>query len=194
MLTSKNSLVACLNTSVENQPTHQTGWSLQTLIVLSSLCVWQRRALRTASEKLRNRTSFSATAVQHSPGTRVNRYIGRLIEARQTESETSDLNYFTLFYRSRDKERRVRTHTKQQQGGTVSCVYVLKTDPNIYFPSYMQGSFLFSHTHPIQSNSFSLSPSLPRLVSMMSVRLCVRVCQSVCVWEESTHPLRRGWW
>uniref|UniRef100_A0A669EFW8 Adenylate cyclase type 1 n=1 Tax=Oreochromis niloticus TaxID=8128 RepID=A0A669EFW8_ORENI len=41
----------------------------------------KRRALRTASEKLRNRTSFSATAVQHSPGTRVNRYIGRLIEA-----------------------------------------------------------------------------------------------------------------
>uniref|UniRef100_A0A8C4GUG3 Adenylate cyclase type 1 n=1 Tax=Dicentrarchus labrax TaxID=13489 RepID=A0A8C4GUG3_DICLA len=66
----------------------------------------KRRALRTATEKLRNRTSFSATAVQQSPGTRVNRYIGRLIEARQTESETSDLNYITLFYRSRDRERR----------------------------------------------------------------------------------------
>lgn len=64
---------------------------------------------------MRNRTSFSATAVQHSPGTRVNRYIGRLIEARQTESETSDLNYFTLFYRSRDRERRVRTYNKQLQ-------------------------------------------------------------------------------
>ncbi|XP_062251808.1 adenylate cyclase type 1 [Platichthys flesus] len=66
----------------------------------------KRRALRTASEKLRNRTSFSATAVQLSPGTRVNRYIGRLIEARQTESETTDLNYITLFYKSRDRERR----------------------------------------------------------------------------------------
>ncbi|XP_037530384.1 adenylate cyclase type 1 [Nematolebias whitei] len=66
----------------------------------------KRRALRTASEKLRNRTSFSATAVQHSPATRVNRYIGRLIEARQTESGTSDLNFLTLFYRSRDRERR----------------------------------------------------------------------------------------
>eukprot|EP00064_Thunnus_orientalis_P008342 superscaffoldBa00000987_g8365 len=66
----------------------------------------KRRALRTASEKLRSRTSFSTTAVQHSPGTRVNRYIGRLIEARQTESETSDLNYITLFYRNRDRERR----------------------------------------------------------------------------------------
>ncbi|XP_067370205.1 adenylate cyclase type 1 isoform X4 [Channa argus] len=67
----------------------------------------KRRALRTASEKLRSRTSFSATAVQHSPGTRVNRYIGRLIEARQTESGTSDMNYITLFYRSGDRERKV---------------------------------------------------------------------------------------
>ncbi|XP_017292594.1 adenylate cyclase type 1 isoform X2 [Kryptolebias marmoratus] len=66
----------------------------------------KRRALRTASEKLRNRTSFSATAVQHSPATRVNRYIGRLIEARQTESRTSDLNFLTLFYSIRDRERR----------------------------------------------------------------------------------------
>ncbi|XP_054645620.1 adenylate cyclase type 1 isoform X1 [Dunckerocampus dactyliophorus] len=66
----------------------------------------KRRALRTASEKLRNRTSFSAATIQHSPGTRVNRYIGRLIEARQTESETSDLNYTTLFFRNRDRERR----------------------------------------------------------------------------------------
>ncbi|KAM4574484.1 adenylate cyclase type 1 isoform 2-T2 [Fundulus diaphanus] len=66
----------------------------------------KRRALRTTSEKLKSRTSFSATAVQQSPATRVNRYIGRLIEARQTESGTSDLNQFTLFYRSRDRERR----------------------------------------------------------------------------------------
>ncbi|XP_024909922.1 adenylate cyclase type 1-like isoform X2 [Cynoglossus semilaevis] len=66
----------------------------------------KRRALRTASEKFKNRTSFSAPAVQQSPGTRVNRYIGRLIEARQTESEMSDLNCITLFYKSRDRERR----------------------------------------------------------------------------------------
>ncbi|CAF95567.1 unnamed protein product, partial [Tetraodon nigroviridis] len=66
----------------------------------------KRRALRTASEKLRNRTSFSTTAVQHSPATRVNRYIGRLIEARQTESEMLDLNYVTMFYRSGERERR----------------------------------------------------------------------------------------
>ncbi|XP_061831574.1 adenylate cyclase type 1-like isoform X4 [Nerophis lumbriciformis] len=66
----------------------------------------KRRALRTASEKLRNRTSFSAATVQQSPGTRVNRYIGRLIEARQTESETSDINSMTLFFRNRNRERR----------------------------------------------------------------------------------------
>ncbi|XP_056270668.1 adenylate cyclase type 1 isoform X2 [Pseudoliparis swirei] len=64
----------------------------------------KRRALRNTSEKMR--TSISPTAVQNSPGSRVNRYIGRLIEARQTESETTDINSFTLFYRSRDKERR----------------------------------------------------------------------------------------
>lgn len=67
---------------------------------------FQRRALRTASEKLRSRTSFSGVA-HNSPGTRVNRYIGRLIEARQTESETADLNYITLTYRSRERERTV---------------------------------------------------------------------------------------
>lgn len=46
--------------------------------------------------------------MQHSPATRVNRYIGRLIEARQTESEMSDLNYVTMFYRNGERERRVR--------------------------------------------------------------------------------------
>ncbi len=48
--------------------------------------------------------------VQNSPGTRVNRYIGRLIEARQTESETADLNFITLTYRSKEREQRVSTH------------------------------------------------------------------------------------
>ncbi|TKS75108.1 Adenylate cyclase type 1 [Collichthys lucidus] len=85
----------------------------------------KRRALRTASEKLRNRTSFSATAVQHSPGTRVNRYIGRLIEARQTESETSDLNYITLFYKRRDRERRCQPGCLTIQIRTVLCVFLV---------------------------------------------------------------------
>ncbi|XP_067086288.1 LOW QUALITY PROTEIN: adenylate cyclase type 1-like [Osmerus mordax] len=66
----------------------------------------KRRALRTASEKVRNRTSFSTGAVQHTPGTRVNRFLGRLIEARQTELDLPDLNYITLTYRNRDRENR----------------------------------------------------------------------------------------
>ncbi|XP_072537718.1 adenylate cyclase type 1 [Salminus brasiliensis] len=81
----------------------------------------KRRALRTASEKLRSRTSFSAGALHNSPGTRVNRYIGRLIEARQTESETADLNYITLTYRSRERERR---YQQVYDDGFISAVTI----------------------------------------------------------------------
>ncbi|KAF7690194.1 adenylate cyclase type 1 isoform X1 [Silurus meridionalis] len=80
----------------------------------------KRRALRTASEKIRNRTSISGVA-QNSPGTRVNRYIGRLIEARQTESETADLNYITLTYRSRERER---TYQQVYDDGFISAVVI----------------------------------------------------------------------
>lgn len=71
-----------------------------------SLFPWrlQRRALRTASEKLRNRSSFSTNVVYTTPGTRVNRYISRLLEARQTELEMADLNFFTLKYKHAEKE------------------------------------------------------------------------------------------
>lgn len=156
-----------------------------------SFPVWQRRALRTASEKLKSRTSFSATAVQHSPATRVNRYIGRLIEARQTESGTSDLNHFTLFYSSRDRERRVRLCTHLQG--------------NICF------TFIAAHTHTSNMN-FSLlhmritaswlhdlppSVSFPHIVpytvyNSVSPTLVVCVCVCACLYEKSTHPLRRG--
>ncbi|KAB5539772.1 hypothetical protein PHYPO_G00093000 [Pangasianodon hypophthalmus] len=80
----------------------------------------KRRALRTASEKLRSRTSFSGVA-HNSPGTRVNRYIGRLIEARETESETADLNYITLTYRSRERER---TYQQVYDDGFISAVVI----------------------------------------------------------------------
>ncbi|KAM4604747.1 adenylate cyclase type 1-like [Polymixia lowei] len=67
----------------------------------------KRRAMRTAPEKLRNRTNANqANAVQSSPRTRVNRYIGRLIEARQTESDTADLNFLTLMYKCSEREQR----------------------------------------------------------------------------------------
>ncbi|XP_076151865.1 adenylate cyclase type 1b isoform X2 [Alosa pseudoharengus] len=66
----------------------------------------KRRVLRSVPEKLRNRTSVSANVTQSSPGTRVNRYISRLIEARQTESNTSDLHFLTLMYKSSEREHR----------------------------------------------------------------------------------------
>ncbi|KAK1173682.1 adenylate cyclase type 1-like [Acipenser oxyrinchus oxyrinchus] len=66
----------------------------------------KRRALRTTSEKLRNRTSFSTNVIHNTPGTRVNRYISRLIEARQTESEMADLHFITLMYKRAEREQK----------------------------------------------------------------------------------------
>lgn len=67
----------------------------------------KRRAMRTAPQKLRNRSNTNqATVIQSSPRTRVNRYIGRLIEARQTESDTADLNFLTLMYKCSEREQR----------------------------------------------------------------------------------------
>uniref|UniRef100_A0A3P8QQ10 Adenylate cyclase type 1 n=1 Tax=Astatotilapia calliptera TaxID=8154 RepID=A0A3P8QQ10_ASTCA len=69
----------------------------------------KRRAMRTAPQKMRNRSNANqANVIQSSPRTRVNRYIGRLIEARQTESDTADLNFLTLMYKCSEREHRVR--------------------------------------------------------------------------------------
>ncbi|MEQ2187523.1 hypothetical protein GOODEAATRI_005576 [Goodea atripinnis] len=66
--------------------------------------------MRTAPQKLRNRSNANqANMIQSSPRTRVNRYIGRLIEARQTESDTADLNFLTLMYKCAEREQRIRT-------------------------------------------------------------------------------------
>ncbi|XP_015671886.1 adenylate cyclase type 1 [Protobothrops mucrosquamatus] len=83
----------------------------------------KRRALRTASEKLRNRSSFSTNVVYNTPGTRVNRYISRLIEARQTESEMADLNFFTLRYKQIEREQKY--HQLQDEYFTSSVVLSL---------------------------------------------------------------------
>ncbi|XP_042769462.1 adenylate cyclase type 1 isoform X3 [Panthera tigris] len=83
----------------------------------------KRRALRTASEKLRNRSSFSANAVYTTPGTRVNRYIGRLLEARQTELEMADLDFFTLKYKQAERERKY--HQLQDEYFTSAVVLAL---------------------------------------------------------------------
>ncbi|XP_042695327.1 adenylate cyclase type 1 [Centrocercus urophasianus] len=83
----------------------------------------KRRALRTASEKLRNRSSFSTNVVYNTPGTRVNRYISRLIEARQTESEMADLNFFTLKYKQIEREKKY--HQLQDEYFTSAVVLSL---------------------------------------------------------------------
>ncbi|KAM5203747.1 adenylate cyclase type 1 isoform 1-T1 [Hipposideros larvatus] len=83
----------------------------------------KRRALRTASEKLRNRSSFSTNVVYTTPGTRVNRYISRLLEARQTELEMADLNFFTLKYKQAERERKY--HQLQDEYFTFAVVLAL---------------------------------------------------------------------
>ncbi|KAI7809156.1 putative adenylate cyclase type 1-like, partial [Triplophysa rosa] len=66
----------------------------------------KKRVLSSAPEKLGNQTSVSANATQSSPGTRVNCYINHLIEARQAESDTADLHFFTLMYKDSEREHR----------------------------------------------------------------------------------------
>ncbi|XP_059876121.1 adenylate cyclase type 1 [Delphinus delphis] len=83
----------------------------------------KRRALRTASEKLRNRSSFSTNVVHTTPGTRVNRYISRLLEARQMELEMADLNFFTLKYKQAERERKY--HQLQDEYFTSAVILAL---------------------------------------------------------------------
>ncbi|XP_008581983.1 PREDICTED: adenylate cyclase type 1 [Galeopterus variegatus] len=83
----------------------------------------KRRALRTASEKLRNRSSFSTNVVYSTPGTRVNRYISRLLEARQTELEMADLNVVTLKYKHAEREQKY--HQLQDEYFTSAVVLAL---------------------------------------------------------------------
>lgn len=77
--------------------------------------------MRTAPQKLRNRPNANqANVIQSSPRTRVNRYIGRLIEARQTESDTADLNFLTLMYKCSEREQRVRDDAETHSDGISS--------------------------------------------------------------------------
>ncbi|CAM9378859.1 unnamed protein product [Lampetra planeri] len=64
------------------------------------------RAMRTASEKLRHRSSFSSALLHSSPSSRVNRYITRLIEARSTESDMADMHFFSLCYKQSEREHK----------------------------------------------------------------------------------------
>ncbi|XP_051990783.1 adenylate cyclase type 1-like isoform X2 [Xyrauchen texanus] len=85
----------------------------------------KRRVLRSAPEKLRNRTPVSANPTQSSPGTRVNRYISRLIEARQTESDTADLNFLTLMYKNSEREQRYHQLNDEYFTGAVLLALIL---------------------------------------------------------------------
>uniref|UniRef100_A0A8C2CYH7 adenylate cyclase n=1 Tax=Cyprinus carpio TaxID=7962 RepID=A0A8C2CYH7_CYPCA len=102
----------------------------------------KRRVLRSAPEKLRNRTSTTANATQSSPGTRVNRYISRLIEARQMESDTADLHYLTLTYRDSERERRYHQLNDEYFTGAVLLSLVLTALIAILYllimPQYVQ--------------------------------------------------------
>ncbi|KAM5273635.1 adenylate cyclase type 1 [Ctenodactylus gundi] len=83
----------------------------------------KRRALRTASEKVRHRSSFSAHVVYTTPDARVNRYLGRLLEARQPELEMADLNFVTLTFKHRERERKY--HQLQDEDFTSAVILAL---------------------------------------------------------------------
>uniref|UniRef100_A0A674F3W9 adenylate cyclase n=1 Tax=Salmo trutta TaxID=8032 RepID=A0A674F3W9_SALTR len=101
----------------------------------------KRRALRTAPDKLRNRTSVSANVTQASPGTRVNRYIGRLIEARQTESDTADLNFLTLMYKCSEREQRYhQLHDEYFSSAVVLSLILAALFGLVYFLIIPQGT------------------------------------------------------
>uniref|UniRef100_A0A672NLM6 adenylate cyclase n=1 Tax=Sinocyclocheilus grahami TaxID=75366 RepID=A0A672NLM6_SINGR len=111
----------------------------------------KRRVLRSAPEKLRNRSSTAANAAPSSPGTRVNRYISRLIEARQTESDTADLHYLTLTYRDSERERRYHQLNDEYFTGAVLLSLILTALIGILYllimPLYVQQSTTPSHRH-----------------------------------------------
>ena len=92
--------------------------------------------MRTAPQKLRNRSNANqANVVQSSPRTRVNRYIGRLIEARQTESDTADLNFLTLMYKCSEREQRVRVLQDTARPTPHLCLLCIKPPNDMLSPT-----------------------------------------------------------
>ncbi|XP_028833185.1 adenylate cyclase type 1-like isoform X1 [Denticeps clupeoides] len=103
----------------------------------------KRRVLRSAPEKLRNRTPVAANVTQSSPGTRVNRYISRLIEARQTESDTADLHFLTLMYRCSEREHRYhQLHDEYFTGAVVLCLILAAFFGLVYLIIIPQGRMI----------------------------------------------------
>uniref|UniRef100_A0A8C1TZW1 adenylate cyclase n=1 Tax=Cyprinus carpio TaxID=7962 RepID=A0A8C1TZW1_CYPCA len=146
----------------------------------------KRRVLRSAPEKLRNRTSTTANATQSSPGTRVNRYISRLIEARQMESDTADLHYLTLTYRDSERERRYHQLNDEYFTGAVLLSLVLTALIAILYllimPQYVQQSVPPSHRILICHRCFPgcLTRQI-RTVLCVSIVLLIYAVAQACV-------------
>lgn len=151
--------------------------------------------MRTAPQKLRNRSNANqANLTQSSPRTRVNRYIGRLIEARQTESDTADLNFLTLMYKCSEREQRVRVFTHSFHAGgrnwgadvcfsLLSGVWDYTVPPGSWWvlhqrsgplsdPSCLVWPCLSSHDTPVRT-----ADSVP--LCSISVSLCISLNDSV---------------
>lgn len=94
--------------------------------------------------------------VYTTPGTRVNRYISRLLEARQTELEMADLNFFTLKYKHVEREQKVRDvgtlslslRLWQSSDGLIIVYPLLRMQPL---------SIVLSLNHKLQSHTDTVS-------------------------------------
>ncbi|KAL2089399.1 hypothetical protein ACEWY4_014087 [Coilia grayii] len=100
----------------------------------------KRRALRT--EKVRSRTSFSVGVVQNSPETRVNRYISRLIEARETDTH-AHLHYVTLSYKDKDREMGYQRVCDDHFISAVGLSLILSTLFGLIYLLIIPGATLF---------------------------------------------------
>uniref|UniRef100_A0A8B9HQQ7 adenylate cyclase n=1 Tax=Astyanax mexicanus TaxID=7994 RepID=A0A8B9HQQ7_ASTMX len=162
----------------------------------------KRRVLRSAPEKLRNRTSVAANVTQSSPGTRVNRYIGRLIEAQQTESDTADLHFLTLMYNCSEREKRYHhLHDEYFTGAVVLSLILAALFGLVYLLIMPQGTvvlvllvfcicflvacIMYLHVTRVQVNYFTFNthfipPTQTATCTMYSLLSKYLISQSCC--------------
>lgn len=169
----------------------------------------KRRALRTASEKLRNRSSFCTNVVYTSPGSRVNRYISRLLEARQTELEMADLDFLTLKYKQAERERKY--HQLQDEYFTcavalalalavlLGLIYLLVIPPNlvlllllVFSICFLLACVLYLHVTRVQCLPGYLTIQIRTILCIFIVVLVYSVAQGCVVcclpWAWGAHP------
>uniref|UniRef100_A0A672JZ23 adenylate cyclase n=1 Tax=Sinocyclocheilus grahami TaxID=75366 RepID=A0A672JZ23_SINGR len=137
----------------------------------------KRRVLRSAPEKLRNRTSTAANVTQSSPGTRVNRYISRLIEARQTESDTADLHYLTLTYRDSERERRLNV----REAGVLITQGTLVLVLLVFCICFLVVCIMYLHISRVQCFPGCLSIQIRTVLCVFIVLLIYAVAQACVV-------------